>query len=91
MLRKGEHSRSYSSIMAELILYGYIPKDSKEIPLGFIHKEAVKIRDHKSALSNSMRKFVLGMDLIDTTIKEAEARKVTEPTQTEEIVLAEGV
>ena len=91
MLNKPKKNRSYSSIMAELILYDYISKDSKEIPLGFIYKEAAKIRDHKSALSNSMRKFVLGMDLIDTTIKEAEARKATEPTQTEEIVLAEGV
>jgi len=88
MLRKGEHSRSYSSIMAELILYGYIPKDSKEIPLGFIHKEAVKIRDHKSALSNSMRKFVLGMDLIDSIKKETDAKRKSENMGTEEIVMA---
>lgn len=91
MLNKPKKNRSYSSIMAELILYDYISKDSKEIPLGFIHKEAAKIREHKSALSASIREFVLGMDLIDTATKEAEARKATEPTQTEEIVLAEGV
>jgi hypothetical protein len=74
--------------MAELILYGYIPKDSKEIPLGFIHKEAVKIRDHKSALSNSMRKFVLGMDLIDSIKKETDAKRKSENMGTEEIVMA---
>jgi hypothetical protein len=74
--------------MAELILYGYIPKDSKEIPLGFIHKEAAKIRDHKSALSNSMRKFVLGMDLIDSIKKETDAKRKSENMGTEEIVMA---
>ena len=41
MVRKDEHSRSYSSIMSQLIMDGYIPKDSKDIPLEFINKEII--------------------------------------------------
>ena len=91
MLNKPKKNRTYSSIMAELKLYGYIADDSKDIPLNFIHKEAIKIRDRKSALSTYMRKFILGMDMIDTKAKEVEAKRaIEEPHQTEDVVLAGG-
>ena len=91
MLNKPKKNRTYSSIMAELKLYDYIPNDSKDIPLGFIHEEAIKIRNRKSLLSTSIREFVLGMDMIDTKAKEVEAKRaIEEPHQTEDVVLAGG-
>ena len=92
MLRKDEHSRSYSSIMSQLIRDGYIPKDSKDIPLEFINKEIIKINAKKSALPASIRLFIAGMAMIDTIKKEQDAKKavVAEPENkgAEEIVMA---
>jgi hypothetical protein len=92
MVRKEEHSRSYSSIMAELIRDGYIPKDSKDIPLKFINKEILKIKEKKSDLPASIRIFFAGMAMIDTIKKEQDAKKaqdvMAEAKPAEEIVMA---
>ena len=88
MIRKDKTSRSYKSIFNELIRDGFIPKDSKDIPLDFINKEVVKVREKRSNLPADIRLFISGMAMIDSIKKETDAKRKSENTGAEEIVMA---
>jgi hypothetical protein len=88
--KEKEHA-SYSSIMHSLIRDGYFDRASKNIPLDFIQKEAIRIREKRSSLSSDIRAFILSMAAIDTITKVVEAqREVEEKEQTDKVVMMGG-
>lgn len=90
MLNKKKARQSYSSMLATLIKENYLSNDSKEIPLSFIHDEAIKIREKKSNLSADMREFIKNMAAYDTIKKTQEAQKSVETKPASSIIMAGG-
>ena len=90
MLNKKKARQSYSSMLATLIKENYLSNDSKEIPLSFIHGEAIKIREKKSNLSADMREFIKNMAAYDTIKKTQEAQKSVETKPASSIIMAGG-